>query len=158
MQKQKKFNNGLLFLLDLLSKKREELISPFLDKDPEVIGLSFKYERNQAGFDLVRIRYITLWIDKHFQILKKDDIPKPIKQKALSLFSDLIGLSSSQVDYTNIKYDLLLTKVRIIDELLHYEDANIEKRNKLIFSYEKDKALFEREFSKYEKEINQNST
>lgn len=158
MQKQKKFNNGLLFLLDLLSKKREELISPFLDKDPEVIGLSFKYERNQAGFDLVRIRYITLWIDKHFQILKKDDIPKPIKQKALSLFSDLIGLSSSQVDYTNIKHDLLLTKVRIIDELLHYEDANIEKRNKLIFSYEKDKALFEREFSKYEKEINQNST
>ena len=148
----------MLFLLDLLSKKREELISPFLDKDPEVIGLSFKYERNQAGFDLVRIRYITLWIDKHFQILKKDDIPKPIKQKALSLFSDLIGLSSSQVDYTNIKYDLLLTKVRIIDELLHYEDANIEKRNKLIFSYEKDKALFEREFSKYEKEINQNST
>ena len=136
MQKQKKFNKGLLFLLDLLSRKREELISPFLDKDPEVIGLSFKYERNQAGFDLVRMRYITLWIDKHFQLLKNNDIPEPIKQKALSLFSDLIGWSSSQMDNADIKHNLLSTKVKVIDELLHYEDANIAQRNELIFSYE----------------------
>ena len=61
-----KSHSDLLYLLMLLSKKREDLLSPFLDNSiNEWIGLSFKYEGNQEAFNLVKERFVTLWIDSH---------------------------------------------------------------------------------------------
>lgn len=56
-----KSHSDLLYLLMLLSKKREDLLSPFLDNSlNEWIGLSFKYEGNQEAFNLVKERFVTL--------------------------------------------------------------------------------------------------
>lgn len=154
MLKQKKSNNDLLYIINLLSKKREEFISSFLYKDYELIGLTFKYEFNQAAFDLVRERFITLWIDKHIIQIMNDNIPVHVKKKAIALISSFMNTSSSKLDDTEIKHFLLKKKLDILHEMLKYEDLNTQKINKLKFSYDKDKALFEREFIKYEKLFN----
>lgn len=149
----KRSHDDLLYILTLLFKKREELISPFLDKDYEWIGLSFKYERNQAAFDLVRERFVTLWIDKHITKIIEDDIPEHVRNKAMDLLSEFMSTSNSELDDSKIKHSLLETKLKVLKTLLNAEYLNNQKLNELRYSYEKDKALFEREFLKYESEI-----
>ncbi len=148
-----KSNKGLVYILAFLSKKREDLISPFLDKEPEWIGLSFKYERNQPAFDLVREKFITLWFDSHITQLMNDEIPEEIKMKALSLVSELMSARNTEMDDSDIKHSLLSTKLSVIKELLRNEDCISAKYNELRYAYERDKALFEREFLKYENEL-----
>lgn len=154
MPRQKKLNNDLVYILGLLSKKREELISPFLAKEPEWIELSFKYEieRNQAAFDLVREAFITLWIDKHFPTILTDEIPDNVKRKALRVVSNLIDARKTEMDDSSIIHSLLSTKLSVIKELLRNEDSINAKFNKLRVSYIRDKALFEREFRKNDNE------
>ncbi len=143
----------LLYVLGLLSKEREELVSTFLEKDPELIGLTFKYETNQAAFDLVRERFATLWLDKHIQKLLEDDVSPSTRRKAMELISDLMKSSGSELDYSQIKHSLLKTKSDVIRELLKHEDSNSQKLNELRFSYEKDKALFERKFREFDSQM-----
>lgn len=148
----KRSHDDLLYIFSLLSKKREELISPFLDKDFEWIGLSFKYERNQAAFDLVRERFVTLWIDKHITKIIEDDIPEHVRNKAMELLSEYMNTSKSELDDSMIKHSLLETKLKVLKSLLTVEDLNHQKLNELKYSYEKDKALFERKFQRFEKD------
>ncbi len=143
----------LLYVRGLLSKEREELVSTFLEKDPELIGLTFKYETNQAAFDLVRERFATLWLDKHIQKLLEDDVSPSTRSKAMALISDLMKSSGSELDDSQIKHSLLKTKSDVIRELLKHEDSNSQKLNELKFSYEKDKALFERKFRELDSQM-----
>ena len=152
----KKSHDDLRYILTLLFKKRGELISPFLDKDYEWIGMSFKYERNQTAFDLVRECFFTLWIDKHITQIIEDDIPNHVRNKAMELLSEYIQTSNSKLDDSKIKHSILVTKLRVLRTLLNTEDENNKHLNELRYSYEKDKALFEREFRKYESEIDPN--
>ena len=115
--------------------------------------MSFKYERNQAAFDLVRERFVTLWIDKHITKIIEDDIPEHVRNKAMDLLSEFMSTSNSELDDSKIKHSLLETKLKVLKTLLNAEDLNNQKLNELRYSYEKDKALFEREFLKYESEI-----
>lgn len=154
MPKQKKSNKDLLYVLSLLSKKREELVSPFLDKEPEWIGPTFKYERNQPAFDLVREKFFTLWIDTHFTQLMADNIAEDVRIKALGIFSELMNASKTDMDDSSIKHSMLSTKVSVIKELLRNENNLNKKYNEIKLAYERDKALFEREFQKYEIEMN----
>ena len=106
----KRSHDDLLYILTLLFTKSEELISPFLDKDYEWIGLSFKYERNQTAFDLVRECFVTLWIDKHITKITEDDIPEHVRNKAMDLLSEFMSTSNSELDDSKIKHSLLETK------------------------------------------------
>ena len=152
-----KSHSDLLYLLTLLSKKREDLLSPFLDNSiNEWIGLSFKYEGNQEAFNLVKERFVTLWIDNHITQIVEDDVPDNVRYKAMELFSEYMETSNSEFDDTNIKHSLLETKLKVIKELLKHEDLNSQKLNEFRYSYEKDKALFERMFRKFDSQLNSN--
>lgn len=144
-------HEDILYLLSFFSKKREELISPFLDKACEWIGPTFKYERNQAAFDLVRESYVTLWIDRHFIQLNNDDVSDEIRNKALKMISTLLNAEESYIGDSQIKHSLLNTKIKVIQKLLLCEKESADKLNELKYAYDKDKALFEREFLKFEK-------
>ncbi len=157
MQMQKKSNDELLYIRDLLSKKREELIDPFLSRDPELMGNTFKYERNQSAFNLVREQYITLWIDNHFVQLMKDNVPHETLHKCLSLLSGLLQNTNRVIDDSEISHCILSAKNQVIQELLNEDERNTVKLNELRYSYEKDRALFEREFEKYERELKENT-
>ena len=156
MHKQKKSNIEITYILYLLSRKREDRISPFLDNDYEWIGLSFKYEGNQAAFNLVRECYITLWLDKHIIQLFEDEISENVRNKVMALLSVFMETSESKFDDSMIKHTLLETRLNILKSILHTEDNMEQRLNELRYLYEKDKALFNRELKKYESEINHN--
>ena len=163
MQKQRKSHNDIIYILNALFKKRVELIAPFLERINEWIALSFKYERNPSAFNIVRDRYVTLWIDTHFESLLNADLPESIRQKALSSISEIIEiinnpsksieLKSNSYESSSIKHKLLLTKITIINDILNLEDHNTKKLDELRHSYQKDKRLLEREFKRFSKEI-----
>lgn len=150
MLKQKKSNDELLYIINMFVKKREELITPFLEGHDELIGLTFKYERNQAAFDLVRDRFISLWIDQHFLQILNDDISESTRKKIMSLLVSYLKTNESALDDSDIMHSLLQKKIEILGKLISFEDNNTRKYNELKYSYERDKALFEREFKKYE--------
>jgi hypothetical protein len=131
-------------------KKREELVTSFLDKHVDIIGLTFKYETNQAAFDLVRDRFKSLWIDQHFLQILNDDISETTRKKIMSLLVNYLETNESTLNDSDIIHSLLQKKIEILGELISFEDNNIRKYNELKFSYERDKALFERELKKYE--------
>lgn len=148
----KKSNDDVVFLLNFFFKKREELLLPFLEKNAELIGKTFRYEGNQPAFDLVRSGFYTLWIDKHIQQISSKDFPDSLVSKALSLISAYIGRKSI-VNNPDIAHILLNEKMLIINQWLEIENRNMEKWNAIKYSYEKDKALIEREFRKYEQKM-----
>lgn len=154
MLTEKRSHNDLLYILTLFFKKRVELISPFLEKNYEWIGKSFKYERNQDAFDMVRECFLTIWIDKHITQIIEDDIPEHVRYKVMELLSEYMNTQNSELDDSKIKHSLLETKLKVLKTLLNADDLNNQKLNELRYSIEKDKALFEREFLKYESEIN----
>ncbi len=150
-------HNELLYILDLLSSKRAELLTPFLEsKSNEWTNYSFIYEKKQIAFDLVRNCYTTLWIDKHFEQLNTDDQPNSVKKKALTLLSEFLHMKSSELDEAQLKHELLTSKLKTIKELLNYEDISTIQMNEFKYAQVKDKALFEREFEKYENEMLKN--
>lgn len=152
MQKQKKSYEELKYILQLLSKGRESLLSPFLGNMNEWICLSFKYERNSAAFNLVREKFKTLWIDEHLTQLIEDGCPYYVKRRCVECISALLGDKESLIDDSTMCHSLLTSKKSVINELLRFEDCNNEKLDELRFSYEKDKALFERLLIQFEKE------
>lgn len=140
-------------ILGLLRGRREELLSLFLEKDSELVGLSFKYEGSQAAFNLVRDYFYARWIDGHITSVMNGDMPDEAKRKALSLISELAGEKCSQQDDPAINHYLLRQRMRGLVGLLSIEDVAAIKRSEVEYSYDKEKALFEREFKRYEKEL-----
>ena len=147
-----KSHDDIRYLLEFLFKKREELISPFLNKEAEWIGKTFKYERNQAAFNLVRECFVTLWIDCHIVQIAKDDFPDHLREKTMELLSGMATTFRS-LDNPKTIYHLLERKLQIIKDLIEHDDKNSQKINELKCSYYKDKALFERKFEEYESRI-----
>lgn len=74
----------------------------------------------------------------------------------MALLSVLMETSESIFDDSMIKHTLLETRLNILKSILHTEDNMEQRLNELRYLYEKDKALFNREFKKYESEINHN--
>lgn len=147
-----KSHDDIRYLLDFLFKKREELISPFLNKDAEWISKTFKYERNQAAFNLVRECFVTLWIDGHIVQIANDDFPDHLRKKTTELLSGMATTFQGLEDIKTI-HCLLERKHQIQKYLLKYDDYKTKSFNELKYSYDMDKALFERKFEKYESKI-----
>lgn len=143
----------VLYILSMLSKKRGELLSLFLERDPDMQRLSFKYEGNQSAFNIVKDYFYSLWVDSHFLQIINDEIAEDTKNKALAILSELIGEKSSLLDDSQLKHSLLQQRMKALGALLEFEDVASLRRNETEFSYEKTKALFEREFKKYENEL-----
>ena len=150
---EKRSYDDILFILAFLSKKRVDLISPFLDKSVEWIGPTFKYERNQPAFNLVREKFRTLWVDSHFQEFLNEDVNDDVKHNCLKIMSYLLYDEKATLGDAKFTHELLSNKIMILSELLTSEDIRTANLNEFKFSYDKDKALFEREFAKYEKEL-----
>lgn len=143
----------MLRTLGALRDGRVALLSLFLEKDSELVGLSFKYEGNQAAFNLVRDYFYARWISSSITNVMNGDMPDEVKRKALSLISELAGEKCSQQDDPAINHYLLQQRMRGLVKLLSIEDIAAIRRGEVEYSYDKEKALFEREFKKYEAEL-----
>lgn len=150
---QKLSHNDLINLLEFFSKGRQEIVAPFTMKDYEWRELTFKYERNQEAFNIVRARHFAMWLDSQFIALQKVEVSDKAKEKAVRLLGSMLDSKVSDIDSSLLKHHLLIKKMQIIQEFFNFEEKAFHNKIKLLATYYEDKALFEREFKKYEAEI-----
>ena len=92
MYKQKKSNSELEYSLDLLKRKREDLVSLFIEQDVELLRKTFEYEKSPAAFSLVRSQFITQRINEHFEQITDDDISDENSIITVTVFLTLLRL------------------------------------------------------------------
>lgn len=152
MYKQKKSNSELEYSLDLLKRKREDLVSLFIEQDVELLRKTFEYEKSPATFDFVRSQFITQWIDEHFEQIADDDVSDDVKRNAIKVCSQLISEDKDcNSDIAEFKQTITKDKLAALKEFIATADnanRNLEKV-KLIMS--RDKRLYERKLEEMRK-------
>ena len=154
MYKQKKLNNELEYSLDLLKRKREDLVSLFIKKDEELLRKTFEYEKSPAAFSLVRSQFITQWIDEHFEQITDDDISDEVRKSAVKVCSQLISEDKDKDSgIAEFKQAIVKEKLKVIQEFIATADRQNHNLEKLKLMRYKNKRLFERKLEKYIKEM-----
>lgn len=154
MYKQKKSNSELEYSLDLLKRKREDLVSLFIKQDVELLRKTFEYEKSPAAFSLVRSQFITQWINEHFEQITDDDISDEIRKSAVKVCSQLISEDKDKDSgIAEFKQAIVKEKLKVIQEFIATADRQNHNLEKLKLIKNKENALFEREFEKYAKEM-----
>ena len=154
MYKQKKLNNELEYSLDLLKRKREDLVSLFIKKDEELLRKTFEYEKSPTAFSLVRSQFITQWINEHFEQITDDDISDEVRKSAVKVCSQLISEDKDKDSgIAEFKQAMVKEKLKIIQEFIATADRQNQNLEKLKLIRYKNKRLFERKLEKYIKEM-----
>lgn len=148
-------NNELTSILALLRNAREKLSSRSEHENPELFKNFFEFENNSELLNLAFEREFNLWVDEHFtEFEKANELGK--SQVVIRYFNELmVELVQSRVIKTTSEKDiasrnfcisLLAEKVSVINELISVSKKSTKQYQRLLYSYQKDKALFEREF------------
>ena len=154
MYKQKKSNSELEYSLDLLKRKREDLVSLFIEQDVELLRKTFEYEKSPVAFSLVRSQFITQWINEHFEQITDDDISDEVRKSAVKVCSQLISEDKDKDSgIAEFKQAIVKGKLKVIQEFIATADRQNHNLEKLKLIKNKENALFEREFEKYVKEM-----
>ena len=154
MYKQKKSNSELEYSLDLLKRKREDLVSLFIEQDVELLRKTFEYEKSPVAFSLVRDQFITQWINEHFEQITDDDISDEVRKSAIKVCSQLISEDKDKDSgIAEFKQAIVKEKLKVIQEFIATADRQNHNLEKLKLIKNKENALFEREFEKYAKEM-----
>ncbi len=154
MYKQKKSNRELEYSLDLLKRKREDLVSLFIEQDVELLRKTFEYEKSPVAFSLVRSQFITQWINEHFEQITDDDISDEVRKSAVKVCSQLISEDKDKDSgIAEFKQAIVKEKLKVIQEFIATADRQNHNLEKLKLIKNKENALFEREFEKYVKEM-----
>ncbi len=153
MYKQKKSNSELEYSLDLLKRKREDLVSLFIEQDVELLRKTFQYERSPAAFALIREQFITQWIDEHFEQITDDDISDEVRKSAVKVCSQLISEDKDcNSDIAEFKQTITKEKLSVLKEFIATADNANRNLEKVKLIKNKGNALFERLLAKYDKE------
>ena len=148
-------NDELTGILSLLRNARIKLSSRSEHENPELFKNLFEFENNFELLNLAFEREFNLWVDGHFEEFEEDpELGK--SQVAIRYFNELmVNLVQSRVIKTTTEKDiasrdfcisLLSEKISVINELIAVSQKSTKKYQRLLYSYQKDKALFEREF------------
>ena len=150
MNKQK-----LLDLLKLFENSRKKLTEDFISENPYIYSLMFEYGENhkfedEENHQLMKLsieKYFTEYINHHFKELEKFDDLSEEFNSSMFLF-----LKSFDVKMDNKNGDLfseiIHQKLTFLKDIILKSNNDINNRNKLIYSYQKDKTLFDREIKK----------
>lgn len=150
-------NNELTGILALLRNARIKLSSRSEIESPELFKNFFEFENNFELLNFAFEREFNLWVDGHFEEFEEDpELGK--SQVAIRYFNELmVDLVQSRVIKTTSEKDvasrdfcisLLSEKISVINELISVSKKSTKQYQRLLYSYQKDKALFEREFKR----------
>lgn len=148
-------HNELIGILSLLRNARRKLSSRSELENPELFKNFFEFENNFELLNLAFEREFNLWVDRHFEEFEEDsELGK--SQVVIRYFNELmVDLVQSRVIKTASEKDiaskdfcisLLSEKILVINELITVSKKSTKQYQRLLYSYQKDKALFEREF------------
>lgn len=139
--------NNLLDILSIFKQAREKLSSDFIDEDLEVYTAMFEYEKDNALMTLAIERYFTGYIDYHFELQKDFDAIDDEFSKAMLSFLNNFNIKVSDINLSHGKdlfSQIIEQKQNILNEMITIGNIDNNKYNKLAYSYQKDKTLFDR--------------
>ncbi len=148
-------NNVLIALLEVFREARLALISRTSSEEPDLFKNFFEFEGNIEILKLVIEKEGTLWIDKHFEIFDTKDILKSDYSSVEKFKKAMLRLleyqtkktrSGSRAKEKEFCLSLLSEKIDILNQLIEISDVSEQGYRRLVYSYQRDKALFEREF------------
>lgn len=145
----------LASMLSLLRNARIKLLSRSELENPELFKSFFEFEDNFELLNLAFEREFNLWVDGHFEEFEEySELGK--SQLAIRYFNNImIEIVQSRVVKTASEKDiasrdfcisLLSEKISVINEFMAVSRRSTKQYQRLLYSYQKDKALFEREF------------
>ena len=151
--------DSISYLLSVLKEHREELVNDFLQERADVFIPMFAYEDDSYLMQLSIDRYFIGWINQHFSFLEEDleslseeaDLIKQVFiQKMLLLLQSYIEVKSvyGLHDYEKFVLELLREKRNALGSLLKAGERASQSYNQLLYYYEKDKRLFQRQLEK----------
>ena len=143
-------------LLSNLRKTRNKLVEDYANENPYIYSAMFKYDNNSIVMRLYIDCYFITWLNYHLEVFSCFNAKsKFCRDLFLSSMAELIskyltGMNKDSNLYkrSEYAYTLLEEKKNIISHLLHIDDTNQLKYNKLVYAIEKDQRLFKREIDK----------
>lgn len=152
-------NSKLFFILTLLQQARSNLVRDFLEENSDIYAPSFKYERNKEMMQLAREKYVVSWLNSHWELLENllttqitdTTQQSEIKEEFAKVFLELLHKFGVQVQHhQNSEFfaTLLRKKSQTLEEILGISDKSEQQLEKLKYSGEREKALFNREMDK----------
>jgi hypothetical protein len=142
---------SMMEALHVLNMARNKLISDFKIKGNEVYLPMFKYENHPELMNLALEKYFTSWVNFHF-VAWHEHYPGKSGKLLYQVIRELLLKHShiGEIDSYNhsFVYNLISSKIKLIDTLIRKGEVDNEKYNVLLLEYEKDKTLFEREIKR----------
>jgi len=136
---------NLTNLLSIFKQSREKMALDFINEDIELFNAMFKYEDNSELMDLTIEKYLIRFINYHFEIFKQSESVDEDFNKTMLKFLEEFNINTSN---KNLFLMLIEEKKFLLEEIIKIGDKNTIKYNKLAYSYEKEKRLFDREIQK----------
>lgn len=147
----------LLGVLDLMRKARGDLVLRTAHESPDLFRNFFEFENDFDMLNLAFEREFNLWIDKHFEMFDSHFNPSDSHSSITRFKRVMVELVENRVIRTSTTNDLaskdfcislLSEKISILNNLIEISKKNEKQYQRLLYSYQKDKTLFDREFKK----------
>lgn len=139
--------NKLLDVLEIFKHSREKLYHDFINEDVEIFKPMFQYENEQELMVLAIEKYFIGYINNHFLLSEKYDSIEIEFGEAMLKFLKEINVNFSNEELITSKglfLELLSSKIVFLNSLISVGFESNKKLNKLSYSYQKDKTLFDR--------------
>lgn len=141
----------LINLLSLFKSSRDKLSYDFINENIDIYSPMFKYEGDNELMKLSIEKYFIGYINSHFREFDKADTKSKEFNNAMISFLKSFNINVNNINSTYGK-DLFSTiiqqKLFFLEDIISLSNNDIDKYNKLMYSYEKDKTLFDREINK----------
>lgn len=154
-------HGDLELLLSVFKQTRQQLVWDFNNENIEIYEAMFRHEKDKQSMNLSIDKYFMSWIDSHFNIFERltenDDreelVYKFTKIMLLLIQKSELSIKASEIDRGNqLFFDMLHEKKDLLQKLSDISIKSDNNYKKLVYMYQKDKALFERKLSELLKE------
>ncbi|RRD89838.1 hypothetical protein [Conchiformibius steedae] len=143
--------------LDVLRLARASLIERTCSEEPELFTKLYQFENNRRALSLSFEQEFIDWINRHFELAEAKGLldSTVFLQTILQLMGRHQALDEALLKEMGAVSNELLQQKREIIQSIIQADMNSEKNyQRLLYSLEKDKALFQRQFNQLLSEEN----
>ena len=143
--------------LDVLRLARASLIERTCGEEPELFTKLYQFENNRRALSLSFEQEFIDWINRHFELAEAQGLLDStlFLQIILQLMGRHQALDEALLKEMGAVSNELLQQKREIIQSIIQADMNSEKNyQRLLYSLEKDKALFQRQFNQLLSEEN----
>lgn len=144
-------NNQLIDVLNIFQVARTYLIQRTCNENPELFTKFYQFENNANLLNLAFEQEFILWINHHFELAKSQDLldNSIFLQAMMQLMNTKEGTSmkSSVDEMSLVTIDILQQKKDILQSIIDIDIKSEKNYQRLLYSFEKDKVLFQRTFN-----------